>query len=150
MKKYMTYAVTAFFATIVVSIAAPPDKDAMMAKEKAAWQAFKDKKADDFKKLLSPEFVGVYKDGMYTLQKQIDAMQKWDMKSFSLSDSNVVMTDANTAIVTCKAKVEGIYDGKDASGNYNCGSIWQMKNGEWRAIFHTDMIEEAPAKPAAK
>ena len=47
MKKYITYAMTAFFATIAVSIAAP-DKDAMMAKEKAAWQAFKDKKSDEF------------------------------------------------------------------------------------------------------
>ena len=144
MKKYITYAVTAFFATMAVSIAAP-DKDAMMAKEKAAWQAFKDKKSDEFKKFLSPDFVGVHSDGVYTLQKQIDAMQKWDMKSFSLGDSNVVMTDADTAIVTCKAKVEGTYDGKDASGNYNSGSIWQLKNGEWRAVFHSDMIEEAPA-----
>ena len=145
MKKYITYAMTAFFATIAVSIAAP-DKAALEAKEKAAWQAFKDKKSDDFKKLLYPNFVGVYADGVYTLQKQIDAMQKWDMKSFSLSDSNVVMTDADTAIVTCKAKVEGTYDGKDVSGNYNSGSIWQMKNGEWHAIFHSDSMEPKPAK----
>ena len=46
MKKYMTYAVMAFFATIAISLAAP-DKDAMMAKETAAWQAFKDKKPDE-------------------------------------------------------------------------------------------------------
>ena len=43
MEKYITYAMTVFFATIAISIAAPPDKDAMMTKEKAAWQAFKDK-----------------------------------------------------------------------------------------------------------
>jgi hypothetical protein len=146
MKKYITYAMTAFFATIAVSIAAP-DKAAIEAKEKEAWQAFKDKSAD-FKKLLSSNFVGVYADGVYTMQKELDAMQKWDMKSFSLSDSNVVMTDADTAIVTCKAKVEGTYDGKDVSGNYNSGSIWQMKNGEWHAIFHSDSMEQKPAKPA--
>ena len=29
--------------------------------------------------------------------------------------------------------------GKDASGNYNAGSVWQMKNGEWHAIFHTTL-----------
>ena len=146
MKKYMTYAVTAFFATIAISLAAP-DKDTMVAKEKAAWQAFKDKKSDEFKKMLSPNFMGVYSDGIYTLQKQLDSMQKWDLKSFSLNDTNVVMTDADTAIVTCKATIDGTYDGKDASGMYNSGSIWQkMKNGEWRAIFHTDMKEETAAK----
>ena len=55
MKKYMTYAVTAFFATITISLAAP-DKAAIEAKEKAAWQAFKDKKADDFKKVVDEDF----------------------------------------------------------------------------------------------
>ena len=35
MKKYMTYALTAFFATIAISLAAP-DKDTLMANEKAA------------------------------------------------------------------------------------------------------------------
>ena len=79
MKKYITYAMTTFFAMIAVSIAAP-DKDAMMTKEKAAWQTFKDKNSDEFKKLLSADFMGVYSDDIYTLQKQMDAMQKWDMK----------------------------------------------------------------------
>jgi len=42
--------------------------------------------------------------------------------------------------------VEGTADGKDASGTYNAGSIWQMKNGEWHPIFHTNMKQEAAAK----
>ena len=144
MKKYITYAMTALFATIAVSIAAP-DKDAMMAKEKAAWQAFKDKKSDEFKKLLHADFMGVYSEGFYTLQKELDALQQWDMKSFALSDFNLVMTNADTAVVTYKVKVEGTYQGKDASGDYNAASIWQMKNGQWHAVFHTDMKEEKPA-----
>jgi hypothetical protein len=144
MKKYITYAMTVLFATIAVSIAAP-DKDAMVAKEKAAWQAFKDKKSDEFKKLLSADFMGVYADGIQTKQKEIDSMQKWEMKSFDLSDFNLVMTDKDTALVTYHVKVEGTADGKDASGTYNAGSIWQMKNGEWHPIFHTNMKEEKPA-----
>ncbi len=144
MKKYITYAITAFFATIAVSIAAP-DKDAMMAKEKAAWQAFKDKKSDEFKKLLSSDFMGVYSDGIQTLQKELDAMQKWDMKSFSLSDFDLVTPDADTAVVTYKVTVEGTSEGKDASGSYYAGSVWHMKNGEWRAVFHTNAKVEKPA-----
>ena len=144
MKKYITYAMTAFFATIAVSIAAP-DKDAIMAKEKAAWQAFKDKKSDEFKKLLSAGFMGVYSDNIYTVQKQIDDMQKWDMKSFSFTDMNVVFPDADTATITYKVTVEGTYGGKDVSGNYNAGSVWRKHNGVWHAVFHTDMKEEKPS-----
>ena len=144
MKKYITYAITAFFATIAVSIAAP-DKDAIMTKEKAAWQAFKDKKSDEFKKLLSAGFMGVYSDNIYTVQKQIDDMQKWDMKSFSFTDMNVVFPDADTATITYKVTVEGTYGGKDVSGNYNAGSVWKKHNGVWHAVFHTDMKEEKPS-----
>ena len=144
MKKYITYAMTVLFATIAVSIAAP-DKAAIEAKEKAAWQAFKDKKADDFKKLVSADVVAVYADRILNMQKELDAMTKTDMKSFSLSDFNVVATDADTAIVSYKAKVESTSEGKDNSGDYNCGSIWQMKNGKWQAIFHADMKAEKPA-----
>jgi hypothetical protein len=145
MKKYITYAVTAFFATIAISIAAP-DKDAIIAKEKAAWQAFKDKKADDFKKLVSADLVAVYAQGIMNMKAELETMSKTDMKSFSLSDFNVVTTDADTVIISYKAMVESTSEGKDNSGNFNCGSVWQMKKGQWQAIFHTDMKEEAAAK----
>jgi len=145
MKKYMTYAVTALFITIAVSIAAP-DQDAMMTKEKAAWQAFKDKKTDEFMKLLSSNFMAVYADGIQTKQQEIDSIKKWDMKSFALSDYKLVMTDANTALVTYTVKVEGTADGQDASGDYNAASIWQMKNGEWHPIFHTNIKQQTAAK----
>ena len=144
MKKYITYAMTAFFATIVVSIAAP-DKDTMMAQEKAAWQAFKDKKADDFKKVVAADFLGVYAEGVSNMTKEMDDMQKWNMKSFAISDYNVVSAGADTMMSSYKVTLEGTYDGKDASGTYNAGSVWRMKNGEWQAIFHTNVKQEAAA-----
>src|SRR6266699_3987640 len=147
MKKYITYAMTALFATIAVSIAAP-DKDAMMTKEKAAWQAFKDKKADDFKKVVVANFLGVYAEGVSDMKKEMDDMQKWDMKSFAISDYNVVSAGANTMMSSYKVSVEGTYDGKDASGTYNAGSVWKMKKGAWQAIFHTNVKVETAAKPA--
>lgn len=145
MKKLISYTVIALFAAISLSIGAP-DKAALEAKENAAWQAFKDKKADEFKKLVSPNMMAVYTDGMYDMQKEVDAMAKQDMKSFTLSDFNIVMTDRDTALVTYKAKVESSIEGKDMSGDYNCGTVWQMKNGAWHAVFHSDMKAEAPAK----
>lgn len=142
MKKYITYAVVAFFASITLAVAGAND-DALIAKEKAAWQAFKDKKADDFKKLVSADLVAVYADGVMNMQAELDTMSKRDMKSFSLSDIKVVMPDADTAMISYKAKVESSTAGKDDSGNYNCGSVWRKKNGEWQAVFHADMKAEA-------
>jgi hypothetical protein len=136
----------AFIATIAVSIAAP-DKDAMMAKEKAAWQAFKDKKVDDFKKVVNADFRGVYAEGISTMQKELDDMQKWDMKSFAISDYNVVSAGADTIVTTYKVVIEGTYDGKDNSGTYNAGSVWKMQKGAWQAIFHTNSKAQEPTTP---
>jgi hypothetical protein len=145
MKKYMTYAATAFFATIAISLAAP-DKDTMMAKEKAAWQAFKDKKADDFKKVVHADFRGVYAEGVSDLQKELDDMNKWDMKSFTISDYNIVSVGAKMIMSTYKVVLEGTFDGKDSSGTFNAGSVWKTGKDGWQAIFHTNVKEEAAAK----
>jgi hypothetical protein len=149
MKKYITYSMAAFFATMAVSMAAP-DKAALEAKEKAAWQAFKDKKADDFKKVVAADFLGVYAEGIYDMQKELSDMQKWDMKSFTISDYNVVSAGADTMMSSYKVVIEGTFEGKDASGTFNSGSVWKMHKGAWMAIFHTNVKVEAAAKPATQ
>jgi hypothetical protein len=141
MKKYLAYAMTALLATIAVSIAAP-DKAAIEAKEKAAWQAFKDKKADDFKKVVDKDFMGVYAEGVSDMDKEMSDMKKWDMKSFAISDYKAFSDEKDVMVTTYTVKIEGTYDGKDSSGTYNAGSVWKLENGAWMAIFHTNIKQE--------
>src|SRR5215469_9979385 len=143
MKKQITYLMTALLTTIAISNAAPPDKAAMEAKEKAAWQAFKDKNEAGFKKLVDKDLRAVYDDGISNVQNELDAMKKWDMKSFEISDYDMFSDEKDVIVSTYKVKVEGTYDGKDMSGTYNAGTLWKQENGKWRAIFHTNI------KPAA-
>ena len=147
MTKYITHTIIALLATIAISTAAPTD-DALMEKEKAAWQAFKDKKPDDFKKLVSANVVAVYAEGMSDMQKELADMQKWDMKSFAISDYKVTSDAPGTVVTTYKVAVEGTYDGKDQSGTYNAASVWKKQKGEWQAIFHTNVKQETAAKPS--
>src|SRR5262245_1577352 len=86
MKRYISYAMIALLLGIAGSNAATPDKAAMEAKEKAAWQPFKDKNEADFKKVVDKDVRCVYDDGISNMQKELDAMKKWDMKSFAISD----------------------------------------------------------------
>ena len=133
----------ALLATVAISTAAPTE-DMMQEKEKAAWQAFKDKKADDFKKLVSANVVAVYAEGMSDMQKELADMQKWDMKSFAISDYKVTSTGPDTYVTTYKVAVEGTYDGKDQTGTYNAASVWKKNKGQWQAIFHTN-VKQATA-----
>jgi hypothetical protein len=145
MKKYIAYAVIALIASIGVSIAAP-DKAAIMAKENAAWQAFKDKKADDFKKVVDKDIRAVYVEGVSNMEGELASMKKWDMKSFAISDFDAFSDEKDVMVTTYTVKVEGTVDGKDASGTYNAGSVWKLEKGTWMAIFHSNMKAETAAK----
>jgi len=142
MKKIITFTIIALLSTVAISTAATSD-DAMQEKEKAAWQAFKDKKPDDFKKLVSANMMGVYAEGVSDMQKDLADMQKWDMKSFAISDYKATPTGPDTCVTTYKVAIEGTYDGKDMSGTYNAGSVWKKSKGGWQAIFHTNVKQAA-------
>ena len=149
MKKLMSYTLIALLATVAVSIASPT-KDEMMAKETAAWQAFKDKKADDFKKVVDHDMMGVYAEGISDMAKEMSDMQKWDMKSFTISDYKILSDEKDVVVSTYTVTLAGTYDGKDASGTYNAGSVWKLENGNWLAIFHTNVKQAGPAPDAQK
>jgi hypothetical protein len=145
MKKYFSLAATVWFASIALALAATPDKDAIMVKEKEAWQAFKDKNADAFKKVVDKDFRGVYAEGVVNLTQELDEMQKTDMKSFTISDYTAFSDEPDVITTTYKCVVQGTSGGKDNSGTYNCGTVWKSENGVWMAIFHTNVKAE-PAK----
>lgn len=146
MRRMITYTMAALLATVAISTAASTE-DMMMEKEKAAWQAFKDKKPDDFKKVVSANMMGVYAEGVSDMQKELADMQKWDMKSFAISDYKVVSDGPNIAVSTYTVKIEGTYEGKDQTGTYNAASVWHKlggrRGGDWQAIFHTNIKQIA-------
>ena len=148
MKQLVSYTMTAFFAVIAASFAAP-DKEAIMTKEKAAWQAFKDKNADAFKKLASADMRAVYPESIANMQDELDSMQKWDMKSFTISDYDAISNGSDTITTTYKVVIDGTFNGQDMSGPYNAGSVWKMENGKWMAIFHTNIKQATAASPTA-
>jgi hypothetical protein len=144
MKKQITYLMTALLAIVAVSTAATPDKAAMEGKEKAAWQAFRDKNEAEFKKLVDKDVRGVYDTGVANLAGELDAMKKWDMKSFAISDYDIFSDEKDVIVSTYTVKVEGTFDGKDMSGTYNAGSVWKKEGSNWLAIFHTNIKQAAP------
>jgi hypothetical protein len=145
MKKYTSYSLIALFAIAAVAFAAP-DKAAIEAKEKEAWQTFKDKNAEGFKKVVDKDIRCVYAEGPSNMDKELSDMKRWDIKSFAISDYTVFSDEKDVAVVTYTVKVEGTLDGKDMSGTYNAGSVWKQEKGKWMAIFHTNIKAETAVK----
>jgi hypothetical protein len=141
MKKLIALALVGLFATSA-PVFASPDKDALVAAEKNAWQNLKDKKWDDFKKIFSADFRGVYGSGITKLDQEMTEVKALDMKSYTLGDIDVVMIDKDAALLTYSVTVEGTEGGKDASGKANAASVWKKEGNDWRLAFHTDMKSE--------
>lgn len=143
MKKVFSCSLIALLAATAISFAAP-DKETLITKEKAAWQAFKDKKPDDFKKIVSADVVGLYADGINSgIKGELDGMKSTEMKSFDLSSYQVTADGSDIAVTTYVVKIEGTVDGRDASGTFNSATVWQKQGGEWRAIFHSNVKQAA-------
>jgi hypothetical protein len=127
----------ALFATIVVTNAAP-DQDTMMAKEKSAWQAFKDKDAAAFQKVVAPDMVGVYSGGISGMKDELADMKTTDMKSFDMTDFKGHMVGKDVFVTSYQITTVEVIKGTDTSVTYYAGSVWKMEKGEWLAIFHTN------------
>jgi hypothetical protein len=141
MKKSLSYAVALLLAGVAASFAGP-DKAAVEAKEKAAWQAYKDKNADAFKKVVDKDIRCVYADGVSNMAKELDDMKTWDIKSFEFSNFDMFSDEKDVIVTTYTVKLDATANGKDMSGTYNAGSVWKDENGKWLAIFHSNVKQE--------
>lgn len=142
MNKSLSCIVAVALAGIAVSFAATPDKAAVEAKEKAAWQAYKDKKADDFKKVVDKDIRCVYADGVANMSKELDDMKNWDIKSFEIGNFDMFSDEKDVIVTTYTVKLDATVNGQSMSGTYNAGSVWKLENGDWLAIFHTNIKAE--------
>src|SRR5437588_115810 len=110
--------------------------------EKNAWQDLKDKKWDDFKKIFSADFRGVYATGINKIDQEMTEVKTVDLKSYTLGGMDVVFIDKDAALLTYSVTIAGTEGGKDASGKMNAASIWKKEGNDWRCVFHTDMKAE--------
>jgi hypothetical protein len=144
MKKSLSCLVAVLLVTVAVS-SAGPDKAAIEAKENAAWQAFKDKNADAFQKVVDKDIRCAYDVGINKMSDELNDMKNADIKSFKLTDFDSFSDEKDVIVTTYKVDLQATQNGQDISGNYNSGSVWKLENGQWMAIFHT-MVKAAAAK----
>src|SRR5215467_2058513 len=87
--------------------------------EKSAWEAYKSKQGDAFKKLCSKEYHGEYAEGIKNLDGEVADMAKTDLREYSFADIKVVFPSTDVAVITYKATTQATSAGQDVSGTYN-------------------------------
>lgn len=146
-KQFILFCVTSIAVAPICLAQASPEKPAKSASneaaitdlERSAWEAYKNKQADAFKKLMSKDYYGEYAEGIKNLDKEVADMAKADLRDYSLADMKVIFPSADVAVITYKSTIQQNSEGKDMSGTYNSGSIWVKKGGKWLEVFHTEV-----------
>ena len=146
-KQFIFFGVTLIAVVPVCLAQTSPAKPAKSASnetaithlETSAWEAYKSKQADAFKKLMSEDYCGEYAEAIKNLDTEVADMAKADLRDYSLADMKVIFPSADVAVVTYKATIQQTSEGKDMSGTFNSGSIWLKKGGKWLEVFHTEV-----------
>ncbi|HYW72550.1 MAG TPA: nuclear transport factor 2 family protein [Pyrinomonadaceae bacterium] len=133
------------------TMAGPSEAD-IIAKEKAAWDAFKKKDADAFGKLLAADYIEVTDRGVTDKAAAIAGMKDFDLSDVSYSDWKTITIDKDAAIVYYNATIKGTEKGTAVpSGPYHEMSVYVNRNGEWLAVFYQETAQSnMPPPPPPK
>lgn len=114
----------------------PANEQAIIDLEKALTEAYKNKKADVFRKYLAKNYVGINADGTTKRTSEVTEMQNTDLRNYSFTDVKVVFPKTGVAVVTYQSMVDSSAAGQDTSGAYNVASVWTKRWGNWVLISH--------------
>ena len=107
--------------------------------EKKVTEAFKNKRAEEFKRYLAPEFVSVDPQGIETADAQVADMEKYDVRENTFADMKVTFPSPKVAVITYKVTTQATHSVQDTSGTYNVASVWMKRGGNWQLICHAFM-----------
>ncbi len=131
--------------------AAAPTKDEMMALERSAYDAWKNKNAGFWDGFLAANFSG------YGLAGRLDkaaAIKEYagadcDVKSVTLADDQMTQIAPDVVAVSYKATLDGTCGGQKLPAEQWAGGLYVRQNGKWQGAFHASAPVFDPKAPAS-
>lgn len=116
----------------------------LMNMEKSAWQMLQDKHFDDFAKMLTDDYQGLYADEKHDKTTEIAGLKQLTFKNVMLSDMKVQFADKDAAIVTSMVKLDAVLpDGKTINSTDRTTTVWVKRGKNWMIIYHSDIPMKA-------
>ena len=112
--------------------------------ENRFWQALVDEDSDAAEQLLDEPALMVGSHGAiefdHAAYRRMARQGSMVVKSFELSDMNVVLANKHTAVLTYRVKQSLSPRGKSEEIRQDMAdsSVWIRKGGEWRCVMHTE------------
>lgn len=111
----------------------------VVEKEKEMYESIKSGDLTKFKANLADNFLSVYADGMYNRSQEIKNIGNLTINSYKISDVKTMELAEGVVSISYKLTSEGSWKGESFSGDFYASSIWVMKDGAWKGVFHTDV-----------
>ena len=107
------------------------------ARERKLWEAFKNKDKATLSGLLDGEF-RQFEEGLSTFgdkKTEVNAVDEFELISYTLSDFTVKSIGPNAALVTYIAQYEGKSGGEMSKGKSVFGEVWIRAGNEWKDLY---------------
>jgi ketosteroid isomerase-like protein len=132
--------------------AAAPTKDALLAMDKSAYEAWKTKNTGFWDGFLATNFVGF---GQVGRMDRSEAMKQYagtdcDVKSYSMSDEQMTPLGNDAAIISYKLAVDGTCGGQKIPAEQWAASMYVRDGDKWKGAFHAETPAVDPNAPASK
>lgn len=121
----------------------------LMQLERKFWQSMVDEDTDTALAMLDEPALMVSSHGAmqfdHATYRRMAEQGPMVIKSFELSNMNVLFPDDNTAVLTYHARQALTPRGRSEEINQEMtdSSVWTRKDGEWRCVMHTETPVDA-------
>ncbi len=117
-----------------------------IAKEKAIWDAIKNKDFAGFESMLADNFIEVLPDGVMDKAASLAGVKQFEPSEINFSDWKFLSIDKDLFLVVYTVTVKGKFAGQEVpSEPVRSSSVWANRGGKWVGVFH----QECPASPPA-
>ncbi len=132
---------------------AAPTMGELMTLERSAYEAFMTKNAAFWDPFLSANFVGYSANGRLDRAAAIKEYSgaECDVKSYTLSDEQMMPVGADAAVLTYKVTMDGTCGGQKLPAQQWAGGVYVRDGDRWKGAFHAETpIIDPKAPPSSK
>lgn len=121
------------------------------AKEKAIWEAIKQKDYTAFADMLADDQVEVLSDGVHDKAASVAGVKDFEPSEVNFSDWKYLPIDKDGFIIAYTVAMKGKFKGKEFPlETYHASSAWMRRNSKWLAVFHQECkVKKMPPPPPA-
>lgn len=119
---------------------------AIVAREMAAWTAFKNRDSAGFSRIVAPRWTSVDIDGIAwpTSGDMAHGMAACDTRTLAIQDPRVTHPTSDVAMLTYTLHVDQTCAGKPTPSTSSVLSVWARQGGGWRVVAHADVPRAGP------